>query len=89
MSLKRATGSALSEAAHDLISGLVLGIFIVGVYFCLYAKRNKKIVQWIARNIFRDPNMTPSADSAFKVATSFMLMFGGLIIILAFLYLTH
>lgn len=71
------------------LSGFVLGVLIVGAYFYLYAKRNEKIVSWIARNIFRDPNMIPSADSAFKVATSFMLMFGGLMIILALLYLDH
>ena len=71
------------------LSGLILGALIIALYLYLYLNRDKKIVPWIARYIFRNQNMTPSADSLFKVAGSYLLMFGGLVIILALLYLTH
>lgn len=71
------------------LTGLLLGVLLVILYFYLYLNRNEKVVPWIAKHIFRNPHMTPSADDAYKVATSYLLTFGGLLIIVALLYLTY
>jgi hypothetical protein len=72
------------------LSGLLIGLSMVAPYVYLYVNRSKTIVPWIAKDIFRDQMMSEkSADSVFKVVTSFLGMFGGLITILALLYLTH
>jgi hypothetical protein len=71
------------------LSGLVLGSVFIVLYFILFASRNKTIVPWIAKHIFRNENMTPSAESLFRVVISYLFMFGGIIVILALLYLTH
>jgi hypothetical protein len=72
------------------LSGFFIGPLMVGLYVYLYVNRSTNIVPWIAKHIFRNQMMSEkSADSLFKVITSFLCMFGGLIIILALLYLTH
>jgi hypothetical protein len=72
------------------LSGFSIGLLMVALYVYLYVNRSTTIVPWIAEHIFRNQMMSEkSADSLFKVITSFLGMFGGLIIILALLYLTH
>jgi hypothetical protein len=72
------------------LSGVFIGLLMVALYVYLYVNRSATIVLWIAEHIFRNQMMSEkSADSLFKVVTSFLGMFGGLIIILAILYLTH
>lgn len=71
------------------LAGLLLGVLLVTLYFYLYLNRNERAVPWIAKYIFRNQHMTPSADDAYKAATSYLLAFGSLLIIIALLYLTY
>jgi hypothetical protein len=72
------------------LTGLTLGIVMVFLYFYLYATRKKALVPWVARYVFRNQAMSEkSADSLVKVLASYLFMFGGLIIILALLYLAY
>jgi hypothetical protein len=71
------------------ILGLIIGIAMIALYLYLYNNRNKKIVPWIAKSLFKNQNMGPSADSLLKVVSSFLFMVGGLMVIFALLYLTH
>ena len=72
------------------VSGLFIGSAIVALYFYLYAIRRKRMVPWIAKHVFRDQFMSKvSADSLFKVVTSFLFMIGGIVVIVALYYLTN
>ena len=72
------------------ITGLIVGVLIEALYFYLYFTKDKRIVPWIAKFIFRNQFMSEkSADSLFKVVTSYLFMFGGLWIVLAIYFLTN
>ena len=71
------------------VVGLFVGITIALFYFFLHTRVKHYCLTLIAKHIFRDENMIPSAESAFNVATSYLFMFGGLWIVLALYYLAN
>lgn len=71
------------------IVALLAGLLILFVYYFLHFKVKNKAVMWIAKNIFRSENMTPSAEDLFNVITSFLFMFGGIWVIVAIFYLAN
>ena len=77
------------ETYWQPLLGLAIGVLLIAFYIYLYINRNEKVIPWIAKNIFRNGNMTVSAESLFKVGGSYILMFAGLMIIIALLFLNH
>lgn len=74
------------------LSGLVLGVAMLAFagYTNWYGMTKADIVRWIAKHIFHDKfRSEASADNLFMTATSFLLMFGGIMIVVALLYLNH
>ena len=71
------------------ITVLIAGLILVSFFIYLHLKLKPRIVKWIAKYIFRNENMVPSAEGVFNVATSFVAMIGGLWIILAIYYLSN
>lgn len=72
------------------ISGLFLGALLVGIFLYIHTRKKASFIRWIAKNVFRSQFMAEkSAEGLFNVATSFVLTVGGLLIILAILYLTY
>lgn len=71
------------------ISGFLIGSLMLVLYYFLHVKLKGKITLWIAKNIFRNENMTPSAEDLFKVITSFLFMFGAIMVIVAIYYISN
>ena len=69
------------------VTGLLLGGLILGFYYYLQIKWKGCIVPWIARHVFRNPNMVASATSFFNVVSSFVFLVGGIWIVAALYYL--
>ena len=74
------------------LSGLIIGLAIIGFvgYINWYGTVKADTIRWIAKCIFRDEFRSEvSADGLFMAATGFMLLIGGLWIILAVQYLGY
>lgn len=72
------------------LSGLLIGALLVAIYMNLYTNRRRNIIPWISSRLFRNQLMSErSAEGLFDVATSFLLMVGGLWLLLAIYYLTN
>lgn len=71
------------------VAVLVLGPLMLGFYYYLHLKKKQSVLPWIARNIFRNENMIPSAESLFNVLSSFLFMFGLIWVIVAIFYLAN
>lgn len=70
------------------LSGLIIGLFLVILFCFLYTRWRKTPVQWIAKHVFRNQFMSEkSADGLYSYLISFILVIGGLGIVLALLYL--
>jgi hypothetical protein len=65
------------------------GLLVLGVYYYLQLSRKSYLVRWIARSIFRNHHMLPSAQSLFNVMASFLFVLGGIWIIMAIYYLSN
>ena len=66
------------------------GILFVGFFLYLNVFKKQKIVGWLAKHVFRNQLMSEkSAENLLMTATSFLLMIGGLWIILALYYLVN
>jgi hypothetical protein len=69
-----------------LFIGAALLVFVA--YINWYGSAKADVVRWIAKRIFRnDFKSEKSADGLFMAITSFLLLIGGLWIILAVQYL--
>jgi hypothetical protein len=68
---------------------LFLGGAVVTFYYYLHTRLKQQCVAWIAKHIFRNENAIPSGENAFNVTTSYILMFGGMFIVLALYYLAN
>lgn len=68
--------------------GLAVGVLLI-IFFCLLYTRWRKVsVQWIAKHIFRNQFMSEkSANGLFNVVISYIPVIGGLLIIIALLFL--
>lgn len=74
------------EPLTGMAAGILIFIFIG--YMNWYGTVKTDIVRWIAKHIFRNGfRSETSADGLFMTATSFLLFFGGILIIVASLYL--
>ena len=71
------------------VVGLFIGIIMLILYFYLHVRMKHYCLRLIAKYVFRNENMIPSAESAFNVATSFLFMFGGVWVVLALYYLAN
>ena len=71
------------------VAGLFIGVIIITSYFYLHARMKHYCLPLIAKYVFRDENMIPSAEGAFNVATSYLFMFGGIWIVIALYYLAN
>lgn len=71
------------------IIGLLAGASILVAYYYMHLRMKPGLVSWLATNIFRNPAMTFSAESLFNVLSSFMVTIGGMLIILALLFLSQ
>ncbi len=69
------------------ISGLIIGFLVLAFYGYLFLNKKQHVLPWIAKNIFRNPNMIPSAEDLFNVASSFIVVFALLWIGLAVYHL--
>jgi hypothetical protein len=69
---------------------LVGGVLLVGIFLCLHLVLKPRIVQWIAKYIFRNNLFSEkSAEGLFNVAVSFIGAIGGIWIIFAIYFLTN
>ena len=71
------------------IAVLLIGVLILGLYYYLHINKKQRIVPWIAKHIFRNENMTFSAESLFNVVTSFLFMIGGIWVIVGMFHLSN
>jgi hypothetical protein len=74
------------------LAGLLIAFAIVALvgYINWYGDTKARAVQWIAKNIFRNKfGSEASAESLFKVLTSYLGAVGAIGIIVAILYLTY
>jgi len=72
--------------------GLLAGVLLIGAiaFVNWYGTIKQHIVAWISSNVFRGHiESEVSADGLFMAVSGFGVMFGGLWIVLAMLYLTH
>ena len=72
--------------------GLLAGVVVIGVvaYLNWYGAIKQDVVSWISRRIFDgEIESEASADGLFMAVTGFGVMFGGIWIVLAILYLSH
>jgi hypothetical protein len=72
--------------------GLLAGMAIIAVvaYLNWYGTIKKDVVAWISSSVFgAKMGSEESADGLFMAVTGFGIMFGGLWIVLAMLYLSH
>jgi hypothetical protein len=70
------------------VIALLVGLVVLALYYYLQVRSKVYILRWIAKSIFRNQNMLPSAESMFNVATSFLFMVGGIWVIVAIYYLS-
>jgi hypothetical protein len=72
------------------IFGLGIGTLMVAAYLYLHLNRNKRIIPWMAKHLFRSQMFAErSAEGLFNVVTSFLFMAGGLLVILAIYFLSY
>ena len=72
------------------LSGLLIGVAVVSVYFCLKLTRHKTAIPFIAKYVFRNqPMSVTSAEKLFNVVTSYVFAIGGIWIIAALFYLAN
>ena len=68
---------------------LLIGVLCIFFFIYLHVYQKKRIVHWMAKYIFRNEHMIPSATDAFNVVTSFIVTIGGLWVILSLFYLVN
>ena len=71
------------------VSGIFIGALMLAFYYYLQITVKRQITSLIAKHIFRNQNMVPSAEDLFSVVTSFLFMFGGIMIVVAIYYLSN
>jgi hypothetical protein len=71
-----------------LLIGIVILVFVG--YINWYGTIKANAVRWIGKYIFRNQfRSEQSADGLFMVGTSLMLAIGGILVVLAVLFLDH
>ena len=71
------------------IASLFIGILVLFSYYYLHIKNKRFILPWIARNILRNANMIPSAESIFNAVSGFFFLFGIILIVMTVYYLAN
>lgn len=69
------------------LSGLLIGILVLGLFFILHLRWKKPIIEWVVMKVFRDISYMQSTESFFNVVVSFLFTMGALMIILALMFL--
>jgi hypothetical protein len=69
---------------------LVAGCGMVGLFLYLHMSKKRNAIAWLAKYVFRSQMMNErSAESLFNVASSFVVMIGGIWILMALYVLTY
>jgi hypothetical protein len=69
---------------------LVAGCGTVGLFLYLHLSKKRSAIAWLAKYVFRSQMMSErSAEGLFNVVSSFVVMIGGIWILMALYVLTY